>query len=137
MFNEVLGTFGLSKATATNALLSADYLVLGAMGLGYATAGEQGEVILGMTLAAVTSAGLLAWLAAYKRYRLIADTPTSQIMSAAQGYVELVGRCEPHSSHSLIGFGPIPGWSGFSIRCSSAAAASGDTWRAAPATILS
>lgn len=33
-----------------------------------------------------------AWLMSYRRARLIADTPTSKIASAAQGYVELVGR---------------------------------------------
>ncbi len=109
MFSEVLGGLGITKATATNGLLSAGYLVLGGFGLVYASAGEQGDMILGTTLAALTAAGLLAWLASYKRYRLIADTPTSQITSAAQGYVELVGRCEPHSNDSLLGFGPIPG----------------------------
>lgn len=33
-----------------------------------------------------------AWMAAYRRARAIADTPTSKIASAAQGYVELYGR---------------------------------------------
>lgn len=32
-----------------------------------------------------------AWLSALKRLRLIRDTPTSKIASAAQGYVELLG----------------------------------------------
>ncbi|TCJ17137.1 hypothetical protein EZJ19_04090 [Parasulfuritortus cantonensis] len=34
---------------------------------------------------------VLAWLANLRRQRAIADTPTSRIASAAQGYVELVG----------------------------------------------
>ncbi|PKO25835.1 MAG: hypothetical protein CVU35_02035 [Betaproteobacteria bacterium HGW-Betaproteobacteria-8] len=33
-----------------------------------------------------------AWASGYRRMRLIADTPTSRIGSAAQGYVELHGR---------------------------------------------
>ena len=35
---------------------------------------------------------LAAWLAALKKYRTIEDTPTSKIASAAQGYVELIGK---------------------------------------------
>ena len=33
-----------------------------------------------------------AWYANLKRYRTVADTPTSRIASAPQGYVEIVGR---------------------------------------------
>jgi hypothetical protein len=33
-----------------------------------------------------------AWLSALRRARMVADTPTSQVASAAQGYVELQGR---------------------------------------------
>lgn len=36
----------------------------------------------------------LAWLGNYRRYRQISDLPTSKAASAAQGYVELVGRGE-------------------------------------------
>ncbi|MBI3432253.1 MAG: hypothetical protein HY018_08605 [Hydrogenophilales bacterium] len=37
-----------------------------------------------------------AWFANLKRYRTVADTPTSRIASAPQGYIELVGRgCQP------------------------------------------
>lgn len=43
-----------------------------------------------LTLA--TLLGLWAWLAAMGRHRAIADTPTSRIASAAQGYVELIGQ---------------------------------------------
>lgn len=35
---------------------------------------------------------LFAWASSFRRKRLIADTPTSRIGSAAQGYVELHGR---------------------------------------------
>jgi hypothetical protein len=106
----MLGTLGLSTAAAANTLISTGYLVaVGTIGLIYANASEKVDIILPATITALAVAGLFAWLAAYKRYRLIFDTPTSQIMSAAQGYVEIVGRCEPHSGDSLLGFGPIPG----------------------------
>ncbi|GAB3248106.1 GIDE domain-containing protein [Chitinimonas naiadis] len=36
--------------------------------------------------------GLWAWTSHWRRYRAIADTPTSRLASAAQGYVELFGR---------------------------------------------
>lgn len=38
---------------------------------------------------------IVAWAACHKRYRLVSDTPTSRIASAAQGYVELQGRALP------------------------------------------
>jgi hypothetical protein len=47
---------------------------------------------------------LVAWLAALRRYRLVADTPTSFIASAAQGYVELVGCCELHPGSPALGY---------------------------------
>jgi hypothetical protein len=122
----MLGTLRFTKAAMTNALLSAGYLVVGAIGLIYATADKQDTFILTSTTAILAVAGLLAWLAAFKRYRLIFDTPTSQIMSAAQGYVEIMGHCEPHSSDSLLGFGPIPGcvWLQYTVQ-----QRRGDAWR--------
>lgn len=42
-------------------------------------------------LAALLVLGLFAWLASLRRLRAIADTPTSRVASAAQGYVELIG----------------------------------------------
>lgn len=38
---------------------------------------------------------LFAWMSALRRLRLVRDTPTSRIASAAQGYVELTGRGMP------------------------------------------
>lgn len=43
------------------------------------------------TAAAVAALALLAWGLAWHRARAVADTPTSRIASAAQGYVELLG----------------------------------------------
>ena len=40
---------------------------------------------------------LFAWYSALRRLHLISGTPTSRIASAAQGYVELIGRGKPGS----------------------------------------
>ena len=45
---------------------------------------------------------LFAWFSALRRLRLVRDTPTSSIASAAQGYVELVGRGKPLSDPPLL-----------------------------------
>lgn len=46
-------------------------------------------------LGAMSAVSFFAWIAAYRRYRLVHDLPTSKIATAAQGYVELFGRSEP------------------------------------------
>lgn len=48
-----------------------------------------------------------AWYANLKRYRTVADTPTSRIASAPQGYVELVGRGQQPPGAGLLS--PISG----------------------------
>jgi hypothetical protein len=45
-------------------------------------------------LLAMAGVSFFAWLGNYRRYRQIHDLPTSRIASAAQGYVELLGRGE-------------------------------------------
>lgn len=44
----------------------------------------------------------IAWMSALKRLRAVRDTPTSKIASAAQGYVELIGRGRPCGDTPLI-----------------------------------
>lgn len=46
-------------------------------------------------LSIMAAISMLAWLSALNRLRAIRDTPTSKIASAAQGYVELIGRGHP------------------------------------------
>jgi hypothetical protein len=48
--------------------------------------------------------GFYNWLKNYRRFQLIADIPTSSIRSAAQGYVELFGKCELHHGSLPLGF---------------------------------
>ncbi len=53
-------------------------------------------------LSAMVIISFLAWLSALYRLRMIRDTPTSKIASAAQGYVELVGRGRIFGDSPLI-----------------------------------
>jgi hypothetical protein len=56
-------------------------------------------------LVAMALLSLFAWLSALNRLRTIRDTPTSRVASAAQGYVELIGRgqqfCDPPLTSKL------------------------------------
>lgn len=45
-----------------------------------------------LTFSLVSSISFIAWLSALYRLRAVRDTPTSKVASAAQGYVELIGR---------------------------------------------
>jgi len=45
---------------------------------------------------------LFAWFSALRRLRAVRDTPTSRIASAAQGYVELIGRGKQLSDPPLL-----------------------------------
>ncbi len=56
-------------------------------------------------IASLTSILVLAaaaWVMSYRRARSITDTPTSNIGSAAQGYVELVGRAHHHPGGPIL-----------------------------------
>ena len=53
-------------------------------------------------LAIMAIISLIAWLAALYRLRVIRDTPTSRIASAAQGYVELHGQGRSFADIPLI-----------------------------------
>lgn len=48
-----------------------------------------------VALALLLASGLFGWLRSVQHARLILDTPTSRIASAAQGYAELRGRGQP------------------------------------------
>lgn len=75
-----------------HALTSASYLGLLAFGLHLGPA-SGGVVCLGL----IAAVGFLAWASTYRRARAIAEVATSRIGSAAQGYVEVMGRasCTP------------------------------------------
>lgn len=53
-------------------------------------------------LSVIGVASLLLWAANFRRSRMVADTPTSRVASAPQGYVELFGRAKPHPGTPLV-----------------------------------
>lgn len=53
-------------------------------------------------LGLIAAISLFAWMSALRRARIIRNTPTSRIASAAQGYVELAGRGCPHEGARLL-----------------------------------
>lgn len=53
-------------------------------------------------LAAMTAVSFCAWMANYRRYRQVDDVPTSKIASAAQGYVELLGKSAPVAGSPVL-----------------------------------
>lgn len=67
---------------------------------------DQGAASL-IALALLVATGLLGWVSALRHARLIDDTPTSRIASAAQGYAELRGRGQPLGGTPLLS--PVDG----------------------------
>jgi hypothetical protein len=53
-------------------------------------------------LGGIAALSFFAWVATVRRWRAIGDTPTSQVASAAQGYVELAGRARNHPNGKVI-----------------------------------
>ena len=75
------------RSRYTDLLTSCSHLFLLALAL------HSGSVVGWIIcLALISAISFFAWASNYKRGRYIADTPTSRIASAAQGYVELYGR---------------------------------------------
>lgn len=81
-----------------NLLTSGGHLVLLFVGF-QIDSREAWPIILG--LISVISA--FAWIGNQRRSRLILDTPTSRIASAAQGYVELTGQAKQAHDTPLLG----------------------------------
>ena len=77
---------------------------LGAGNLAFLLVGVQLHSPTGwsLTLSLVGITSFLAWLANFRRYRTVFDTPTSRIASAPQGYVEVVGRGRQPPGERLV-----------------------------------
>lgn len=73
------------------------YLVLLIIGIEFRTRDAWIASLTGIVILAAA-----AWVMSYRRARRIADTPTSKIASAAQGYVELVGRGQHHPGGPVL-----------------------------------
>lgn len=67
---------------------------LGHLPLLWPAAYAQHRLVWLAALGAIAALSLFAWLGNLRRYRAIADTPTSRVATAAQGYVELHGRAK-------------------------------------------
>lgn len=63
--------------------------------------GSFGGWVVALSLVGLTS--FLAWMGNFRRRRIITDTPTSRIVSAAQGYAEFSGAGQQHSGFQLMG----------------------------------
>ena len=55
-----------------------------------------------ISFALVGLSSFWAWYANLKRYRTVADTPTSRIASAPQGYIEIIGRGQQPPGDPLV-----------------------------------
>jgi len=84
---------GLNLTRAVGAL----YMVLTAAALKFGP-GPQAR----WSLAGITVLAGLAWLSNLRRARAIAETATSRIASAAQGYVEIMGRSSANPEHLIV-----------------------------------
>ena len=102
-----------SRTELIQAILAATYLAAGAV-LFY----RASTLLRGTGLLIIILGAGVGWLAASRRYHLIVDTPTSRIASAAQGYVELQGRCQLHPGSLPLGFrsGPPCVWYRYSVQ---------------------
>ena len=73
------------------------YLIVGMLGV-YA---ENRQAIL-FALALIAAIAFFAWMLSLGRLLAMSGTPTSRIASAAQGYVELVGRGRSHPDFQVL-----------------------------------
>ena len=76
-----------ARHTFANGLTTGFNLLL--LLIGFEIGGSTGWTV---ALSLVGATSFFAWLANHRRYRLVADTPTSKIISAPQGYAEFSGR---------------------------------------------
>lgn len=63
----------------------------------------------GVSFALIAAISFFAWTSNFRRGRAIADTPTSKIGSAAQGYVEIYGSARSNQKLVQAKGGSIPG----------------------------
>jgi hypothetical protein len=79
-------------------ITSAGHLLLLLVGLRIGTAGGWLFV-----LSAVGGISFVLWVLNFRRARAVADTPTSRVASAPQGYVELSGTARQHPGKTVLG----------------------------------
>ena len=95
---EVRGFLPALRSGYANHITSAGHLVLLLIAL------KIGEAMAWLgALALIAAISFIAWAANLTRNRAIADTPTSKIGSAAQGYAEIYGRACPDAEFLASG----------------------------------
>lgn len=77
-------------------------LAMGYMALFMAAFQLGGDPMAKVCLAAAVALGIVAWTAALRRARAVANLATSRIGSAAQGYVEVVGRASVDVGNLIV-----------------------------------
>lgn len=105
-----------------NLITSGGYLLLVIVGI--KTEHPAGWVF---SLAIIAIIAFLAWMSTFRRSRSIADTPTSRIASAAQGYAEIYGqssRAPEYQVQAMAGSQPCV-W----FRCITYKKTSDNKWR--------
>ena len=89
---------------------------------------ESREGWLGV-LSVMALISFFAWLSALHRLRMVRDTPTSKVASAAQGYVELVGRGRPYGEPLISKLRALPClWYRYEVE-EKHSTKDGDSWR--------
>ncbi len=101
---KIRGYFG---GAVLPSLVTAVFIFIGVIGLLFGWGMEKPDLSMA-GIVAFCMLGLLTWLAALKRYRIIADTPTTLLRSAAQGYVEVTGTCRAIPFADLLCTGGAP-----------------------------
>lgn len=87
------------RLRAGNWQLLAAYGLAGLIGLRIGQPGLWVPILLFILVS-----GFVAWLANLKRFRSVDDTPTSKIVSAPQGYVELAGHGRQPPGDKLLSY---------------------------------
>ena len=94
----MLALRGWSSTHLLNGVISGGHI-----GLGTLIWSAELPIVRVIGFVLLGAGSFIGWLASFKRYHLVADTPTSRITTAAQGYIELVGRSELHPGASSVG----------------------------------
>jgi hypothetical protein len=98
---------GHSAGSLFRSLIASAYLAVGFICIVYSYSHQDPNLRIA-GIAVLSLGAVVAWLGALKRYRVIADTPTAILRSAAQGYVELTGTCRATPDADLLRYGKAP-----------------------------
>lgn len=84
------------------------FVLLGQFGLLASAFSSEKPLVWISTAGIIALISLVSWVSSVRQAKLIADTPTSSIASAAQGYVELKGVASPKPEYLVVGRSGLP-----------------------------